>query len=158
MGMRKYLLLISIIILIIYYISTFLISFTLIAKSVVNNDHVSLARYINIKELRSNFYDDIYKFSLNLINLMDKNIKIKSESIELEGELTMFTMFPDYENPHYTKSEIVQILSDIQKTDKNQFYLKIYKNQLGDPVWVDSSRKKKTKTRRRRESWSKRIK
>ena len=88
MGMRKYLLLISIIILIIYYISTFLISFTLIAKSVVNNDHVSLARYINIKELRSNFYDDIYKFSLNLINLMDKNIKIKNESIELTGELT----------------------------------------------------------------------
>ena len=86
--MRKYLLLISIIILIIYYISTFLISFTLIAKSVVNNDHISLARYINIKELRSNFYDDIYKFSLNLINLMDKNIKIKSESFELTGELT----------------------------------------------------------------------
>ena len=71
---------------------------------------------------------------------------------ELEGELTMFTMFPDYENPHYTKSEIVQILSNIQKTDKNQFYLKIYKNQLGNPVWVDSSRKKKTMTRRRRES------
>jgi len=86
--MRKYLLLSSIIILIIYYISTFLISFTLIAKSVVNNDHVSLARYINIKELRSNFYDDIYKFSLNLINLMDKNIKIKNESTELTGELT----------------------------------------------------------------------
>ena len=67
---------------------------------------------------------------------------------ELEGELTMFTMFPDYENPHYTKSEIIQILSDIQKTDRNQFYLKIYKNQIGNPVWVGSS-KKKTKTRRR---------
>lgn len=86
--MRKYLLLSSIIILIIYYISTFLISFTLLAKSVVNNDPVSLGRYINVKELRNNFYRDIYEFSLNLINVMDKNIRIKSESIELAGELT----------------------------------------------------------------------
>ena len=86
--MRKYLLLSSIIILIIYYISTFLISFALLAKSVVNNDPVSLRRYINVKELRNNFYRDIYEFSLNLINVMDKNIRIKSESIELAGELT----------------------------------------------------------------------
>ena len=86
--MRKYLLLSSIIILIIYYISTFLISFSLLAKSVVNNDPVSLGRYINVKELRNNFYRDIYEFSLNLINVMDKNIRIKSESIELAGELT----------------------------------------------------------------------
>ena len=86
--MRKYLLLSSIIILIIYYISTFLISFTLLAKSVVNNDPVSLGRYINVKELRNNFYGDIYEFSSNLINVMDKNIRIKSESIELAGELT----------------------------------------------------------------------
>ena len=86
--MRKYLLLSSVIILIIYYISTFLISFALLAKSVVNNDPVSLGRYINVKELRNNFYRDIYEFSLNLINVMDKNIRIKSESIELAGELT----------------------------------------------------------------------
>ena len=86
--MRKYLLLSSVIILIIYYISTFLISFSLLAKSVVNNDPVSLGRYINVKELRNNFYRDIYEFSLNLINVMDKNIRIKSESIELAGELT----------------------------------------------------------------------
>ena len=86
--MRKYLLLSSIIILIVYYISTFLISFTLLAKSVVNNDPVSLGRYINVKELRNNFYRDIYEFSSNLINVMDKNIRIKSESIELTGELT----------------------------------------------------------------------
>ena len=86
--MRKYLLLSSIIILIIYYIFTFLISFTLLAKSVVNNDPVSLGRHINVKELRNNFYGDIYEFSSNLINLMDKNIRIKSESIELSGELT----------------------------------------------------------------------
>ena len=86
--MRKYLLLSSIIILIIYYTSTFLISFTFLAKSVVNNDPISLGRYINVKELRNNFYEDIYEFSSNLINLMDKNIKIKSESFELTGELT----------------------------------------------------------------------
>jgi len=86
--MRKYLLLSSIIILIVYYISTFLISFTLLAKSVVNNDPVSLGRYINDKELRNNFFEDIYEFSSNLINVMDKNIRIKSESTELVGELT----------------------------------------------------------------------
>ena len=86
--MRKYLLLSSIIILIVYYISTFLISFTLLAKSVVNNDSVSLGKYINVKSLRNNFYGDIYEFSSNLINAIDKNIRIKSESIELAGELT----------------------------------------------------------------------
>ena len=86
--MRKYLLLSSIIILIIYYLSTFLISFTLLAKSVVNNDSVSLGKYINVKSLRNNFYVDIYEFSSNLINAIDKNIRIKSESIELTGELT----------------------------------------------------------------------
>ena len=86
--MRNYLLFSSIIILIVYYISTFLISFTLLAKSVVNNDPVSLVKYINVKELRNNYYGDIYEFTSSLINLMDKNIKIKSESIELAGELT----------------------------------------------------------------------
>ena len=86
--MQKYLLLSSIIILIIYYISTFLISFTLLAKSVVNNDSVSLGKYINVKSLRNNFFEDIYEFSSNLINAIDKNIRIKSESIELTGELT----------------------------------------------------------------------
>jgi len=86
--MRKYLLLSSIIILIIYYISTFLISFTLLAKSVVNNDSVSLGKYINVKSLRNNFYGDIYAFSSNPINAIDKKIRIKSESIELTGKLT----------------------------------------------------------------------
>ena len=86
--MRKYLLLSSIIILIIYYISSFLISFTLLAKSVVNNDSVSLGKYINVKSLRNNFYEDIYEFSSKLINVIDKNIRIKSKSIEFTGELT----------------------------------------------------------------------
>ena len=86
--MRKYLLLGSIIILIIYYISTFLISFTFLAKSVVSNDPISLERYINVKELKNNFYGDIYEFSSNLINSIDKNIKINNESFELTGKLT----------------------------------------------------------------------
>ena len=60
----------------------------MLAKSVVNNDPVSLGRYINVKELKNNFYSDIYEFSSSLINLIDKNIKIKSESIELSAELT----------------------------------------------------------------------
>ena len=86
--MRKYLIISSVIILIIYYISSFLISFTLLVKSVVNNDPVSLGRYINVKELKNNFYSDIYDFSSSIINLIDKNINIKNESIELTGELT----------------------------------------------------------------------
>ncbi len=86
--MRKYLLFSLIIILLIYYILTFIISFTLISNSVVNNDSVSLGVYINTKSLRNNFYLDIYDFSSNLTNVMDKNIRIKSESIEFSGELT----------------------------------------------------------------------
>jgi hypothetical protein len=86
--MRKYLLLSSIIILIIYYISTFLISFTLLAKSVVNNDPVCLGKYINVKSLRNNFYGGIYEFSSSLINAIDKNIRIKSGFFLLAGELT----------------------------------------------------------------------
>jgi len=73
---------------------------------------------------------------------------VKSYSIgELEGELTMFTLFPDYENPHYFKSQIVKILKDIQKTNKNHFYLKIHKNHVGDPLWVDRSPENKNKWR-----------
>ena len=86
--MKKYILLSSIIILIAYYISTFLISFTLLTKSVVNNDPVSLGRYINEKELRNNFFEEIYEFSSNLINLMDKKIEVRSETFEFTGELT----------------------------------------------------------------------
>ena len=85
--MRKYLL-ISIIILIVYYISTFLISFIFLTKSVVNNDHVSLSKFINEKKLRYNFFEDIYEFSSNVIKSMDKKIRIKNESIEFTGELT----------------------------------------------------------------------
>ena len=68
---------------------------------------------------------------------------------ELEGELTMFTMFPDYQNQHYTKDEIIKILKEIKRTDQNQFYLRIYKNQMGEPVWVDSENLKKKKIRER---------
>ena len=75
--MRKYLIISSVIILIIYYISSFLISFTLLTKSVVNNDPVSLGRYINVNELKNNFYSDIYDFSSNLINLIDKIFILK---------------------------------------------------------------------------------
>ena len=71
-----------------YYVSTFLISFAQLSKSVVNNDPVSLEKYISVNELKNSFYNDIYKFTLNLINSLDKNIKIQNESIELTGELT----------------------------------------------------------------------
>ena len=85
--MKKYILLSSIIILIAYYISTFLISFTLLTKSIVNNDPVSLGNYINENELRNNFFEEINEFSSNLINLMDKKIEVKNETFEFTGEL-----------------------------------------------------------------------
>ena len=122
--MRKYLLLSSIIILIIYYISTFLISFTLLAKSVVNNDPVSLGRYINVKELRNNFYGDIYEFSSNLINAIDKNIRIKSESIELTGELT----------PTFLEKLFSKISNNISRDFSNpetMLYFYFNSNELG---------------------------
>lgn len=111
--MRKYLLLSTIFILIVYYISTFLISFTLLTKSVVNNDPISLARYINVKDLRNNFYSDIYIFGSNLINIMDKNVSIKSESIEFTGELTttffekLFTRISNNISKDFSSPEIM---------------------------------------------------
>ena len=111
--MRKYLLLSSIVIIIIYYIVTFLISFILLTKSVVNNDPVSLGKYINVKELKNSFYSDIYAFSSSLINLMDKNIKIKSELIELTGELTptflekLFTRMSNNISTDFSNPEIM---------------------------------------------------
>lgn len=86
--MQKNLLLISIIILILYYFFSFLISFTMLTKAVVNNDSVLLRSYINEDDLRNSFFEDLYEFSSNLISFMDKKIKIKSESIELTGELS----------------------------------------------------------------------
>jgi hypothetical protein len=66
---------------------------------------------------------------------------------DLEGELMMFDLFSDYENPDYTKTQIIRLLKDIQKSQKNHFYLKIYKNRGGESVWLDST---PTKTNRRR--------
>ena len=86
--MRSYLLFSLIVLLVVYYISTFLISFALITQSVVNNDPISLKKYINVKELRNNFNSDIYEFTSSLINHVDKNISIKTGTIEFTGELT----------------------------------------------------------------------
>lgn len=127
--MRKYLFLSSIIILIVYYIATFLISFNLLTKSVVNNDPISLGRYINEKELRNNFFEEIYEFSSNLINLMDKKIEVKSETFEFTGELTptffekLFTKMSknvstDFSNPeimlyfYFNSNEIKKYLNN----------------------------------------------
>lgn len=86
--MQKNLLITSIIVLILYYFFSFLISFTMLTKAVANNDSVSLKNYINEDDLRNSFSKDFYEFSSNLIRFMDKKIKIKSESIELTGELS----------------------------------------------------------------------
>lgn len=86
--MQKNLLITSIIVLILYYFFSFLISFTMLTKAVANNDSVLLKNYINEDDLRNSFLKDFYEFSSNLISFMDKKIKIKSESIELTGKLS----------------------------------------------------------------------
>ena len=87
--MYKKILLISVICLSLYYITTFIVSFTFLSKAVVNNNSALLNNYINSKKLKNNFYNDIYKFTLNKIDLINKDINIKNESMELSGELTL---------------------------------------------------------------------
>ena len=46
---------------------------------------------------------------------------------QLEGELMMYNLFPDYINPDFSREGIVKILKQIQETQRNHFYTKIYK-------------------------------
>ena len=70
---------------------------------------------------------------------------------ELEGELTMFTMFPDYQNPNYTKDQIIKILKDVKRRgdDVDEHHLRIHKTQMGEPIWIDSEKPKKKKVRKK---------
>ena len=86
--MRKNFLAIIILIIISHYLLTFIISFTFLINSVVNNNYVKLEKYIHINALKKNFYNDIYKFSTNFFGSMNKNIKINNQSIEFTGKLT----------------------------------------------------------------------
>ena len=86
--MKKYLLICLIFIFILYYLFTFIFSFASLANSVVNNDFITIKRYLNEKTIKKNFYNDIYKFSSNFSKLVNKDILIKNKSIEFTGELT----------------------------------------------------------------------
>ena len=67
------------------------------------------------------------------------NYSVRSYTVnELQGELTMFTLYEDYKNPHFTKYHIKELLKEIKKSDSNQSYLKIHKNLLGESIWVDT--------------------
>ena len=70
------------------------------------------------------------------------NYSVRSYTIgELKGELTMFSLYEDYKNPHFTKYHIEELLKQIKKSDSNQSYLKIHKNLIGESIWVDTSPK-----------------
>ena len=79
---------ISVFLVITYYITTFVISFFLITKSVVNNDPKKLEKYILRENLKNDFYNNIIYYGKNFTKNMDKKISIKNESIEFTGELT----------------------------------------------------------------------
>ena len=67
------------------------------------------------------------------------NYSVRSYTIsELQGELTMFSLYEDYKNPHFTKYHIEELLKEIKKSDSNQSYLKIHKNLLGESIWIDT--------------------
>ena len=70
------------------------------------------------------------------------NYSVRSYTVnELQGELTMFSLYEDYKNPHFTKYHIEELLKQIKKSDSNQSYLKIHKNLIGESIWVDTSPK-----------------
>jgi len=67
------------------------------------------------------------------------NYSVRSYTVnELQGELTMFSLYEDYKNPHFTKYHIEELLKEIKKSDSNQSYLKIHKNLLGESIWIDT--------------------
>ena len=134
--MLKKILLSSIIITIIYYILTFLISFTLLTKSVVNNNHVSLAKYINTEELKSNFYIEIHEFNSNLIALLSEKMKTNSGSNDLTGEfissiIQMFsTKISDSIAVDFSNSEII-LYFYFNSNELGNYLEKVY-NNFGD--------------------------
>ena len=76
------------------------------------------------------------------------NYEIRSYSIgDLQGEIMSFDLYKDYENPHFSKKQILRFSSEIQKSDRNHTHLKLHKNLIGDPVWVDRSPKQNTRRR-----------
>lgn len=70
------------------------------------------------------------------------NYSVRSYTVnELQGELTMFSLYQDYRNPHYTQYRIKELLKEIKGSHSNHSYLKIHKNLFGELIWVDTSPK-----------------
>ena len=76
--MLNYRLFYVIFILIIYYITTFIISFSFITKSIVNEDPALLKKYIYQETLENNFYNEIYDFNTSYIKKDNEKIIIKA--------------------------------------------------------------------------------
>jgi len=79
------------------------------------------------------------------------NYEIRPYSIgDLRGEIMSFDLYEDYDNPHFSKKQILRFLPEIQKSDRNHTHLKLHKNLIGEPVWVDRYPKQNTKRRKRK--------
>jgi len=79
------------------------------------------------------------------------NYEIRPYSIgDLQGEIMSLDLYKDYENPHFSKKQILRFLQEIQKSDRNHIHLILHKNLIGEPVWVDRSPKKNTRRRKRK--------
>jgi len=79
---------IFIFVLLVYYISSFVISFSIIAKCVSNNDTVLLKKYVNFEQLNDNYYDDIYNNEEKIKYFVNK--KLENKSIKVSNELSNF--------------------------------------------------------------------
>ena len=81
-------LLILIVLILSYYFCTFLLSFVLISKYIVNNDSVSLDSFINNNDIEKNFYSDIYELRKTFYNKTNKKIEIQNNLFKFTGEIT----------------------------------------------------------------------
>jgi len=131
--MLNYRLFYVIFILIIYYITTFIISFSFITKSIVNEDPALLKKYIYQETLENNFYNEIYDFNTSYIKKDNEKIIIKGVEGQFSGELIndilnlviskiSKVIAADLSNPS-------NILYFYKKTSElNNYFIKVYKN------------------------------
>ena len=86
--MKNYYLFGLVFFIIFYLFFTFVISFTFLSNSVVNNDFYSLKKYIDTKKLKDNLFNDFNEFSQSKIQEINKKINLNEGQIEFSGELT----------------------------------------------------------------------
>ena len=118
--MLNYRILYVIFILIVYYISTFIISFSLITSSIVNDNPVLLKKYIYQDTLKNNFYNDIYNFNLNYIQNDKGEISIEGIEGKFSGGLIT-------EIINLTSSKISGTLAKDLSSPRTILYLKLGK-------------------------------